>query len=122
MTRAKLSPLAAPQIRVETCQTLKQSVDFFTLDSLERIDPPGAARDIAFNLLEATALCCHDFLLISFFAPFTPPAPPPPLFKMNFSLISSAFNLGRSFKRTISISAPLGIQSSSGCRGEKSTG
>src|SRR5262249_44816636 len=32
-----------------------------------RIDPPGAARDIAFNLLEVTALGFNDFLLYLFF-------------------------------------------------------
>src|SRR5215831_10792331 len=114
MTRAKLSPLAAPQIRVETCQTLKQSVDFFTLDSLERIDPPGAARDIAFNLLEVTDLGFHDFLLIYFFAPIHPPAPSAPPCKKQLSINFSGLKLGRSFKRTISISAPLGMP-----RGEK---
>src|SRR5262245_64993126 len=72
VTRAKLAPLAAPQIRVETRQTLEQSVDFFTLHSLERIDPPGTARDIAFDVLEATALGFHDFLLVYFFAPGSP--------------------------------------------------
>src|SRR5262249_4313146 len=68
VTGTEIAPLAAPQMRVETRQTLEQSVDFFTLDSLERIDPPGAARDIAFNLLEATAFSCHDFCPLSYFA------------------------------------------------------
>src|SRR5262249_7904489 len=39
---------------------------------LERIDRPGAARDLAFNLLEVTALGFHDFLLIYLFAPGSP--------------------------------------------------
>ena len=39
------------------------------IDSLERIDPPGAERDIAFNLLEATAFGCHDVCPLCYFAP-----------------------------------------------------
>src|SRR5262249_24384653 len=76
VTGTEIAPLAAPQMRVETRQTLEQSVDFFTLDSLERFDPPGAARDIAFNLLEGTARGVNDFLLYLFFCSrFTRPRP-----------------------------------------------
>src|SRR5262249_35640566 len=106
----------------ETRQTLKHPVDLLPIDSLERIDPPGAARDIAFNLLEVTDLGFHGFLLIYFFAPIHAPAPSAPPCKKQLSINFSGLKLVRSFKRTISISAPLGIQSSSGCRGKKSTG
>src|SRR5262245_3048944 len=70
MTRAKLTPLAAPQIRVETRQTLEQSVDFFTVDSKGLIGPARRAISLLISW-RLRLLASMTFSLFIFWSRFT---------------------------------------------------
>ena len=49
---AELTPLAPPQVRIQTGETLQNLIDIFFPHPLERIDPSGAMRDVRGDFFE----------------------------------------------------------------------